>query len=131
MIKNVVKYHQMWVCFTCSSRMPSFLASVLMACSITADWLMPSLSARSLRNFCAVSLRRILVFFFVILTVYHKVWYTASTCKPPARAGGVPVVASSARKYACGGWTALAQQCVKRRPLKQVLKCGYTRFTTF
>ena len=67
-----------------SERMPSCFARRLIASSTTADWLMPRRSESSLSKIVAVSLKRILVFFFVMLTVYHMLWYTASTWKPPA-----------------------------------------------
>jgi hypothetical protein len=105
-IDFVVKRVQLCCFSTCLT--PSFFARVLMACSMTADWLIPKLSASSLSSVCAVSLKRILVFFCTILTEYHKIWYNASTWKPLRYRRGVRVVASSARKNACGGWTALA-----------------------
>ena len=115
MIENVWKRGETCACSTHYSRTPSFFANVLMACSITADWLMPSPSASRWRSICAVSLKRILVFFFFLCQIDRvpHVMYNASTCKPPVRyascvVGGVRVVASSARKNACGGWTALA-----------------------
>jgi len=44
---------------------------------------------------------------------WSSLWYHASTCKPAARAVGVPVVASSARKDACGAESAGLSNQVK------------------
>jgi hypothetical protein len=97
-LKNVVKRTQTCSLSTRFTLMPSLFAKALIACSITADWLMPRLSESFFSKVCAVSLNRILVFFCAMLTGYHKIWYNASTWKPTRYRVGVPVVASSARK---------------------------------
>jgi hypothetical protein len=130
-IENEGKHAQSCCFSTRSTLIPSFLASARIACLTTAVCVMPNRSESFLSRVLSASLKRIVVVLFIIFDSVSHVVYNASTYKLPARAGSVRVVASSARKNACGGWTALAQQCVKRRPVKQVLKRGYTRFPTF
>ena len=71
-------------CFysTSSSCIPSCFAKVLIANSKTADWLIPRRCESFLSKIVAVCETRILVFIFVMLTLYHKLWYNVCTCKP-------------------------------------------------
>jgi hypothetical protein len=130
-IENVMKQGHTCSCFTRVVLMPSFFASVLIACSITADWLIPRLSASCLSNVCAVSLNRILVFFCAMLPGYHKIWYNTRTWKPLRYRRGVPVVASSARKNACGAESAGLSNQVKLLCDEASTEVWLSRFTTF
>ncbi len=58
---------------------PSRFAKTRIACSSTADWLIPSCLDNCSIKICASSLKRILVFFLRMLTLYHNVWYTINS----------------------------------------------------
>jgi hypothetical protein len=76
--------------------------------------------------------KRIVVVYVIMLDSRAHLVYNASTWKPVClKVTGVPVVASSARKFACGVGSAGSRKRVKQPAVKQVLERSVSRFTTF
>jgi len=118
-------------CFsTRSTLMPSFLASARMACLTTAVCVIPSRSERAFSVRLSSSLKRMVVVVFIMLDIVSHLLYNASTWKPLRYRRGVLVVASSARKNACGAGSA-GSAMSETACVEASTEVWLSRFTTF